>query len=109
LHLLRVAFHVSVGEFPYAIAHDHERDRLFVTNQHESTVSVIDLKKRNELRRIEVGDYPEGIDFVSAHNQIYVANWFSNSISVIDAESLAVVAEIECGDGTRAFGQFVMQ
>ena len=72
-------------------------------------MSVIDLKKRNELRRIEVGDYPEGIDFVSAHNQIYVANWFSNSISVIDAESLAVVAEIECGDGTRAFGQFVMQ
>ena len=48
LPLLRAEFHVPVGESPYAIAHDPDKERIFVTNQHESSLSVIDLKKRRE-------------------------------------------------------------
>ena len=80
-----------------------------MTNQGDETVTVVDLNERIEISQIDVGDYPEGIAFITAHDQFFVADWYSNSVSVIDAESLELIDEIACGNGSRAFGEFVMQ
>ena len=72
-------------------------------------MSVVDLDDEREIERIVVGDYPEGIDIRVNARRVYVANWFSNSISVIDADSLEMVDEFAAGDGSRAFGDFILE
>ena len=81
---------------------------LFVTNQDDSSVSVIDTGTLKQIAVIEVGDKPEGISTHPDDQHIYVANWFDNNVSVIDAKTLEVVDTITTGEGSRAFGQFFL-
>jgi YVTN family beta-propeller protein len=80
---------------------------LFVTNQDDSTVSVIDTKTLKSLAVIDVGDKPEGISTHPDGASVYVANWFDNNVSVIDAKTLKVIQTISTGEGSRAFGEFI--
>jgi YVTN family beta-propeller protein len=85
------------------------QDRLFVTNQYENTVSVIDAGQLNVIGSIEVGEYPEGISVHPDGIHVYVANWFSNDVSVVDARTLKLEKTIQTGNGSRAFGEFIAQ
>jgi YVTN family beta-propeller protein len=97
---------IPVGDRPYALA--VAQNRLFVTNQYESSVSVIELSDLTAAsRKVPVGEYPEGIASHLDGKRVYVANWFSNSVTVIDAESLKPLHNIATGNGSRAFGQFI--
>lgn len=96
---------VPVGNRPYGVA--FAKNRAFVTNQYEDSVSVIDLNALVPLKRLETGEYPEGINATTDGNQIVVANWFENSVTIFDAEGLFMVNEITTCDGPRAFGTFL--
>jgi len=96
-----------VKKLPYATALALNDSRLFVTNQEDNSVSVIDTKTLTELAVIEVGEKPEGISVHPNDKHVYVANWFDNSVSVIDAHSLTVIDTIKTDNGSRAFGQFI--
>ncbi|CAG1022831.1 PE-PGRS family protein PE_PGRS18 [Methylococcales bacterium] len=96
---------VTVGDRPYAVG--EAQGRLFVTNQYDASVSVIDTKDLKPVATIKVGEYPEGIATHPDGKQVYVANWMGNSVSVIDASELKVVNTIPTGDGSRAFGEFI--
>ncbi len=78
-----------------------------MTNQDETTVSVVDTVTLREIKKIEVGEKPEGISTSLDDKTVLVANWFDSTVAVIDAERLEVVATIETGEGSRAFGQFI--
>ena len=78
-----------------------------MTNQYDSTVSVIDARDYKVIKVIPVGQYPEGIASDPVGQKILVANWFDNSVSVIDADHLEVTQTIPTGNGSRAFGQFL--
>ena len=99
---------LTVGDMPYATVFDPLRQRLFVTNQSDSSVSVLDLVDQHEIARIPVGDYPEGIDMQVEARRVYVANWMSNDVTVINADSLEVERSIATGNGSRAFGRFIL-
>jgi YVTN family beta-propeller protein len=98
---------VKVGTRPYAAALALNDSRLFVTNQDDGTVSVIDTKALKAIASIEVGDKPEGISTHPDDRHVYVANWFDGDVSIIDADSMKTVGTVKTGEGSRAFGQFI--
>jgi YVTN family beta-propeller protein len=103
MHLIAT---VKVNKLPYTVALAKNDSLIFVTNQEDGNVSVIDTKTLNVIKEITVGDKPEGISIHSDDVHVYVANWFDNTVSVIDANTLNVVETIKTGSGSRAFGQF---
>ncbi|ODN66459.1 YncE family protein [Methylophaga muralis] len=81
---------------------------LYVTNQDENTVSVIDIAAAETINTIEVDDSPEGIDITANGKHLYVSNWGSGSVSIIDTETGKRIEDIKTGDGSRAFGDFII-
>ena len=96
---------VVVGLRPYAVA--RAGDRLFVTNQHGESLSVIDAESLEPVATIRVGAFPEGIEADPSGRTIWVACWDANTLEQIDVATLKVAARIAVGDGPRAFGKFL--
>ena len=98
---------IKVGARPYAVALNRDDSRLFVTNQDDGTVAVVDTRERRLIKTITVGDKPEGISADQQAERIYVANWLDSTVSVIDSRLLEVVNTLKTGEGSRAFGEFI--
>ena len=77
--------------------------RLFVTNEGDDTVSVIDAKSGELVKAIEIGGRPRGIGFSPDRTHVYVALGDDNAIAVIDTATLAVVEKIPAGSDPEAF------
>ncbi len=71
--------------------------KLYVSNNHSSSVTVIDTLTDTVLSTIPVGDYPEASVVVG--NNLYVNNLQSDSVSVINTLTDTVIATIPVGDG----------
>ena len=50
---------IKVGDFPTSACIDAEGELAFVTNAFDSSISVVDLKKRKEIRRVSLGPSPK--------------------------------------------------
>ncbi|MFC1326233.1 MAG: hypothetical protein G8D85_06220 [gamma proteobacterium symbiont of Ctena orbiculata] len=98
---------IAVGSTPYGVAIAPDSRRVFVTNQHENTLSVIDPEKLEETHRLAIGEFPEGIIAHPDDGRVYIANWFDNELVVLDVESLQIIKQIPTGESPRAFGVFV--
>jgi YVTN family beta-propeller protein len=96
---------VPVGLRPYAIA--RAANLLFVTNQHDESVSVIDAVTLQPVKTLRVGGFPEGIEADPTGSTIWVACWDANTLEKIDVATLTVTARIPVGEGPRAFGKFL--
>jgi YVTN family beta-propeller protein len=79
---------VHVGSQPMYLAVDQERDRVYVTNQADNTVSVINGKSHKVIATIPVGKTPNGIAVDPQTNTAYIANFRGSSISMIDLTTL---------------------
>ncbi|MGR9053777.1 MAG: YncE family protein, partial [Gammaproteobacteria bacterium] len=82
---------------------------VFVTNQDDETLSVIDTLSFKTIKQIKVGDRSEGVAMLPNGKQIYVVNWGDDNLSVIDSRSLEVTGTIDTGQGCRAFGRFIVE
>jgi YVTN family beta-propeller protein len=96
---------VPVGLRPYAVA--RAGGRLFVTNQHAESVSVVDAGSLEPVKTIRVGSFPEGIEADASGTAVYVACWDANTLEKIEVATLAVTARVPVGEGPRAFGKFL--
>jgi YVTN family beta-propeller protein len=96
---------VPVGLRPYAVA--RAGDRIFVTNQHGESVSVLDAATFDLVKSIRVGSFPEGIEADPGGSSVWVACWDSNTLEQIDTATLTVSQTIPVGEGPRAFGRFL--
>lgn len=72
-------------------------DELYVTNDVEDTVSVIDLSLKKTIATIKVGSEPHGIATTRDGKYVYVANRGGSTFSVIDASRKAIIAVKEVG------------
>ena len=99
---------IIVGLFSYPTSNLKQGNHLFVTNQWDNTVSVINLNDYAVSKTIEAGEHPESIDAHPSENYVDVADCFDGTISVIDTERLELIESIKTGEGSRAFGRFVM-
>jgi len=96
---------VKVGKAPYGAALAQGGALLYVTNQHEDTVSVIDAASLKVLRTLPGFAYPEGI---AAHgDRVYVVNWMDDNVQVLDAASGQKLKTIATGQNSRGFGAFI--
>jgi len=96
---------VKVGKAPYGAALAQDGALLYVTNQHDDTVSVIDTTTLQVLRTLSGFGYPEG---VAAHaDKVYVVNWMDDNVAVLDAASGRRLATIATGQNSRGFGAFI--
>jgi len=96
---------VKVGKAPYGAALAQGGTLLYVTNQHEDTVSVIDAVSLKVLRTLPGFGYPEGI---AAHgDRVYVVNWMDDNVQVLDAATGQKLKTIATGQNSRGFGAFI--
>lgn len=77
--------------------------RLFVTNEEDNTVSVIDSRTHELVQNIEVGGRPRGIGFSPDRAHVYVALGDENAIGVIDTVTLKVLKKLPAGSDPEAF------
>ena len=74
-----------MGSWPYQVAFEKNKNVLFVTNQRDNSISIIDLNKFNVVKTLnDVCEYPEGIDISYNQNLIVVACWFEDNIILLD-------------------------
>jgi len=79
---------IAVGNRPIYLAVDHATNRVYVSNQLDGTVSVIDGATNTVMATVKVGLYPNGIAVNPRTNRIYVANLNSGTLSIINGEKL---------------------
>jgi YVTN family beta-propeller protein len=84
----RVIATITVGNRPIYLAADQKTNRIYVSNQLDDTVSVIDGAMNTVLATIRVGHYPNGIAVNPKTNTIYVANLKGGSLSIINGTDL---------------------
>ncbi|WP_126973389.1 YncE family protein [Gynurincola endophyticus] len=76
---------------------DAKTDRLFVTNQGNGDVTVLDANNGKLLQTIVTGKGALGINFSPAKNWIYVANRGDGTVTIIDAATYKIVKTLETG------------
>jgi YVTN family beta-propeller protein len=110
-----VGSQITVNFFPDSVAVTPDGSRVYVTNQGDSTVQVIDTATnfliRNQIGvgalRIGVGSGPRGVAVTPDGSKVYVANQTDGTVSVIDTATNAVVATLPVGREPYAFGLFI--
>ncbi len=76
---------------------DAKTNRLFVANQGNGDVTVLDAATGKLLQTIPTGKGALGINFSPAKNWIYVANRGDGTVTIIDAATYKVVSTLETG------------
>jgi len=103
----------AVGTVPQQIAIDESTNMIYVENQSDGTVSVIDGShcKGTDVSgcnqawpTIAVGASPQGLGFNPNNHTLYVTNTNDNTVSVISTMSQNVVATFPAGAAPRAVG-----
>jgi len=79
---------IAVGHQPIYLAADQKTNRVYVSNQADDTVSVIDGATNKVLSTVRVGHFPNGVAVNPNTNTIYVANLSSGSLSIINGTKL---------------------
>jgi len=93
---------LPAGAIPCAIAVNSKAGKLYVANNGDNTVAVIDVAGNRKIATIPVGDHPKAIAFDPVRNLVYVANTLSNTVTVIDAVTNTVLATLPAGKNPYA-------
>ncbi len=87
---------IPVGADPEGVALSPDEKTVFVSNQGDNSITVIDTVTRTIKSHIFVsGTSPGEIVVDSTRNLLYVLNFLSNDISVIDINTLTLVQIIQ--------------
>src|ERR1700693_1609008 len=98
---LQLEAKIPLGEVRGRIDHmaiDLARQRLFVAELGNDSVSVVDLKDRKGLRRLSGLKGPQGVGYVASTDTLYVANAGDGSLRLLRGENYADEARINLGD-----------
>ena len=77
--------------------------RIFVTNERDDTVSVIDGATNTVVATIDIGTRPRGIGISPDGSEGYVAISEENAIAVFDPETFKVLRRFASGDDPETF------
>ncbi|HXD10131.1 MAG TPA: hypothetical protein VN653_08720, partial [Anaerolineales bacterium] len=75
---------INVGNFPVGIAFNPRNGYMYVTNESEATVSVIDAATNEVIATVPVGLSPRAVTYNTRNGDMYVSNTFSDQVVVID-------------------------
>jgi len=90
---------VFTGTSPIAVAVNPATNIIYVVNQDDNTVAVIDGSTNEVTATITVGSYPVAVAANPATNRIYVANYGDDTVTLIDASHNNATHTIQVGSG----------
>ncbi len=94
---------ISVGNMPHGITVHPDGRRIYVANQEDDTVSVIQTARPGApltsaaIETIAVGDAPFGVACNASGSRLYVTNTQEDTVSVIDTNANECIATIRVG------------
>ncbi|MEM8704698.1 MAG: beta-propeller fold lactonase family protein, partial [Pseudomonadota bacterium] len=78
-------------------------DEIWVSNEKDDTISVIDVETLEVVWTIEVGERPRGITFAIDHSVLYLCASDSDTVQVIDPETGKILHELPSGEDPEQF------
>jgi YVTN family beta-propeller protein len=98
---------VKVGGWPFGVAVNPAGTRVYVTNEENDSVSVINTATNKVIATVNVGIEPLGVSVTPDGKKVYVANGYNGTVSVINAATNTVIDTVDVGIFPTAFGQFI--
>ncbi len=92
------ATRIKTGHGHHELAFSDDGRRAFVTNQRDSTVSLIDTRSFQEEATVATGSGPESVAFSALARMAYVSSG-DGSVTVVDGARHEVVARIKAEPG----------
>lgn len=90
---------ISVGASPTTVASVGNGKFVYVANNGENSVSIIDTDRNEVIQKMSVGQNPYGLAVTADGKKLYVTNTKDNTVSVIDTKSNQLVTSIAMIDG----------
>jgi len=94
----------NVGRYPYGVVADPARQRAYVSNERDGTVSVVEIPSGRVTANIEVGgdrgsDYAhaQGLAVDPVRERLYVAVTDRDLVAIIDTRTLKLVRAVPVG------------
>src|SRR5258708_27525066 len=82
---------------PAETAHTAAGRRVYVTNQLDDTLSVINSHTNRVTATVPAGAAPEGVAVTPDHKHVYIADNGSARVSVLDTRTKKIVATVPVG------------
>jgi 40-residue YVTN family beta-propeller repeat len=102
---IRVTATIPVGSGPEGIDVNPATNRIYVANQWQYTVSVIDGYAGSVVDTITLANTNnQGVGVNPATNRIYVSSFYNGRVNVIDGYSDTVIANLGVGSGPWGVG-----
>ncbi|MFV0299735.1 MAG: YVTN family beta-propeller repeat protein [Paracoccus sp. (in: a-proteobacteria)] len=76
---------------------------IWVTNEKDKTVSVIDVATLEVTRTIPTGERPRGITFSKDHSVVYICASDSDTVQVMDPETGEILHDLPSGEDPEQF------
>lgn len=76
---------------------------IWVTNEKDDTVSVIDTETLDVIRTLETGERPRGITFSKDFSRLYICASDSNTVQVMDPETGKILHDLPSGEDPEQF------
>jgi len=92
---------VPVGSLSYGIAISPDGSQVYVTNNFDNTVTIVDANTYR-FSPIHVGSGPRGVAVSRDGTRVYTANYAADTVSVVDPVAKTTLATIRVGDGPWA-------
>ena len=87
----------SGGDNAINVAYDAASQRLFVANQGDGVLGVLNAKDGSLIKAVPTGKGALSVAYNAAVGQIYVANRGDGTVSVVDAKSYEKLADLTTG------------
>ena len=75
---------------------------LFVSNEKDDTVSVIDTETLEVVNTFEVGERPRGITLSKDKTKLYICASDSDTVQVVDAKTGEILHDLPSGEDPGA-------
>ncbi|MCG8355749.1 MAG: YVTN family beta-propeller repeat protein [Kiloniellales bacterium] len=76
---------------------------VWVTNEKDDTVSVIDVETLEVVRTIPTGERPRGITFSKDYSRLYICASDSDTVQVMDPDTGKILHELPSGEDPEQF------
>ncbi|WP_425100690.1 YVTN family beta-propeller repeat protein [Tropicibacter sp. S64] len=78
-------------------------DEIWVTNEKDNTISVIDVDTLEVTRTIETGERPRGITFSHDYSVVYICASDSDAVQVMDPATGEILHDLPSGEDPEQF------
>lgn len=80
-----------------------EAAEIWVTNEKDNTISVIDIATLEVTRTIPTGERPRGITFSKDHSTVYICASDSDTVQVMDPDTGEILHDLPSGEDPEQF------